>query len=277
MEENKEMKDIKLKKKYSLLDFHRMESKEKDNKLLPIKNINLQPNKTTDLTISNKNLPMMTTPRTNIEKIIETLNDIADEFDEQKKCEYKMKTEWVIKEILSNKMYKYENLSENSVEEKFFQFFSPDYEEPIKTIQDITEEDEALETDLNALEKESNEGNESPQTNFKFNINIKPPTKLPRSITSFITPLKAEEFGPEFDVFDYAEKIGRENLLHQVFKVSINFKDVFNLLKSTKVDDYIEELRRGYISEKDAFYHNVSSIRLILLGLSCRGCSSRRS
>lgn len=255
-----------LKKKYSLVDFHKRESVDKDkneaNKLFN-KNTNLNPNTIPhDLNVgygfSNKNLPMMTTPRTNIEKIIETLNDIADEFDLQNKPEFCSKTQWVIKEILSNKMYKYEETTETSAEEsKLFQFYSPDYEDQNTIKRDIIEENEALETDLYELEKENNQSSKTINSNMRLCINIKPPTKTSSFINTSIAPLKPEEFGPEFDVFDYAEKVGRENLLRQVFRASITYKDTFNLLKSSKIDNYIEELRKGYTSEKDAFYHNV--------------------
>jgi hypothetical protein len=278
------------KKKYSLFEFHKDNSNNKiisidNNKLLPIKNYApIGSNNTADLSKSNKNLPhSIVTPRTNIEKIIEALNDISDEFEDQDKLDYKKKTQWVIKEILGNKMYKYEEFSEGSVEEsKLFQLYSPDFDEDVKKTsigEDIVEDtkedlidDDDIEDNIqdDKSKHQSTISNKPSALLFKININ-KPPMKTTSFINSFISPLKYESFGTDFDVFDYAEKVGRENVLKQIFKAAMTYKDVYTLLKSSHIENYLEELRIGYSSQPGAYYHNVSSYKsyYILLGFSC--------
>ena len=58
------------------------------------------------------------------------------------------------------------------------------------------------------------------------------------------------EFGVNFDVFSYADKVGRVNMLRQVILSSFNYKDIISMLKTSYLDDYIEDLREGYTSER---------------------------
>lgn len=194
-----------------------------------------------------KALPL-TTPRTNIEKVIEILKEISDEFDLDEDYEYKGKTQWVIKEIVSNKMFKFEENSDTSKEQNMlFQLYSPDFEE--NTVQklnssEISIKDEDLERHDHEIE------------NFKIEINS---PILSNTIDNNNMPLiPLEKFGVYFDVFEYAENFSRENMLIQVFNSAMAYKDIYSLLKTSCVPSFIEELRIGYTSEVGAFYHNVS-------------------
>ena len=243
------------KKKLNIFDYQKKDTMVlplKNNKLLlPLSNFDRNfTNKTADLTLGTKKPIPYTpvTPRTNLEKVIETLNDIAEEFEILQMEEYKNKTEWVMKEILSNKMYKYDTKSQHSRDDnKFFQLYSQDFDEDEHKISNssILKEDEREYDDESQLSQESNQ----------FVIEIKPPTSG-YSTKSLFTPIDLSTFGVNFDVFQYAEKVGRENLMSNVFKSVMSYKDCNNLLKSTYIDNFIEELRKGYTTEKDAFYHN---------------------
>jgi len=68
---------------------------------------------------------------------------------------------------------------------------------------------------------------------------------------------KFEEFGPEFDVFEYAEKIGRENLLFNVSYPIFHYKNINKFINFYKFPDFINQIRIGYTLPPDAFYHNV--------------------
>jgi hypothetical protein len=243
------------KKKLNIFDFQKKETMiipQKNNKLLlPLNNFDRNfTNKTADLTLGIKKPIQYTcpTPRTNLEKVIETLNDIAEEFEILEMEEYKNKTEWVIKEILSNKMYKYDTKSQNSKDDnKFFQLYCQDFDEDENKISNssILKEDEREYDDESQLSQERSQ----------FVIQIKPPS-VTTSTLSLFKPIDISSFGVNFDVFEYAQRVGRENLMSNIFKSVLSYKECSNLLKSSYVDNFIEELRKGYTSEKDAFYHN---------------------
>lgn len=210
----------------------------------------------------NKAVPM-TTPRTNIEKVIEILKEISDEFDLDEDYDFKAKTQWVIKEIVSNKMFKFEENSDTSKEQNMlFQLYSPDFEE--NTVQK-----------LNTSELSINEEDlEEDKENYNIMINC-PKAVKDDKILPYI-PL--EKFGVRFDVFEYAEKASHEKMLYQVFNSSLSYKDISSLLKETCIAPFIEELRLGYTSEAGAFYHNVRNFYYNMkIGFSCFRCASRSS
>lgn len=239
-----------------IIDFCKKESAEignyDKNRLLPLANFRNFNNKTADLTLSTKQTPFLsTTPRTNLERVIETLNDIADEFNSNNNTEYKLKTKWVIKEILSNKMYKYETRSQNSKEEnRLLQLYSPDFDEEFEVKLNQS-------NSLKEVDKEYEEDNQISEEGNQFVIKIKEPIKSSPTQT-LVKPIQLSSFGVNFDVFSYAETVGRVNLMSSVFKSVMSYKDCYSLLKTSYVDNYVEGLRKGYTSEKGAFYHNVS-------------------
>lgn len=68
---------------------------------------------------------------------------------------------------------------------------------------------------------------------------------------------KIEEFGPEFDVFEFAKKNGRENLLLNVSYPIFHYKNINKFINFKKFPDFINQIRIGYTLPPDAFYHNV--------------------
>ena len=222
-----------------------------NNKLLPL-NINNKSHlnsNTAELKISSNKLlnQISSTPRTNLERIMEILNDISEEFEKLNKPDYKLKAEMVIKEVLDNKMYKYEEFKSNSDEEaKLLQLYSPDYE-------DVREEEDDLVNDnLNSQNKTNNN-----LMNSSFKINISSPFTNNKNTNSLVENIKYTEFGTHFDVFQIGDKYGREQLLNQVVRAAFSYKEVISYVKSTYLDDYVEELRKGYTEQPNAFYHNV--------------------
>lgn len=94
----------------------------------------------------------------------------------------------------------------------------------------------------------------------KSNLNIKKFYRTQSiSIDKLIKPLDYTKFGVYFDVFAYAEEIGRIFLLKQVTLAALSYKEVYSFLKSGNLENYIEELRLGYTSESNSYYHNVSN------------------
>jgi hypothetical protein len=80
--------------------------------------------------------------------------------------------------------------------------------------------------------------------------------------TNWISNLKGpklEEFGPQFDVFDYAEKNGRENLLLSVSQPIFKYKNINKYIDFYKFPEFINQIRGGYTSSPDAFYHTVKT------------------
>jgi hypothetical protein len=74
--------------------------------------------------------------------------------------------------------------------------------------------------------------------------------------------LKLHSFGPEFDIFTYALKIERESVLFNVAKPIFTYKDINKFLKSSKIQDYINEIRIGYTMNENALYHSVNKIEI---------------
>lgn len=68
---------------------------------------------------------------------------------------------------------------------------------------------------------------------------------------------KLEEFGPEFDVFDFSEKFGRENLLLSVSQPIFHYKNINKFINFSKFPEFINQIRIGYTSAPNAFYHTV--------------------
>lgn len=76
--------------------------------------------------------------------------------------------------------------------------------------------------------------------------------------TKILKSISYKEFGVYFDVFAYSEEIGRIFMLKQVFMASLAYRNIYNLITTSHVDNFIEGLRLGYTKEITAYYHNVS-------------------
>lgn len=66
-------------------------------------------------------------PKTKLERVLEYLSDILAEFEKNENEEFVIKTEWVIKEIKANKMYKYEEQGD-PMQNKLLSLYSPDFD-----------------------------------------------------------------------------------------------------------------------------------------------------
>jgi len=209
-----------MKKTISFSDFKKLDILKKNQsnrRLNPINVIKIESSKS-NIKISINEPP---TPTTNIEKVVEFLNEIIEEFDIKKDTAMKNKASYVMNEIISHKMYNYEPTTSKE-HMNFFQLYSSNIEDSIVSIK--KEEDKII-------LKEN-------KPNFTL-INI-------------------EEFGVEFDVFSYADKVGWLNMLKQVSLSAFAYKGLMKLLKIEYLENYIEEIRLGYTSEEHAYYHNVS-------------------
>jgi hypothetical protein len=71
--------------------------------------------------------------------------------------------------------------------------------------------------------------------------------------------LKFQNFGPEFDLFSYAEKFNSnsDRVLFNVVKPIFTYKDINKFLKYSKMQDYVNEIRIGYTMNENAIYHSV--------------------
>lgn len=213
-----------MKKTISFSDFKKldiMKKNQSNRKLNPVNMIKIESSKS-NIKITINEPP---TPTTNIEKVVEFLNEIIEEFDIKKDTTMRNKASYVMNEIISHKMYNYEP-STSKEHMNFFQLYSSNIEDSI--ISNKKEEDKLC-------LKEN-------KPNFTL-INI-------------------EEFGVEFDVFSYAEKVGRLNMLKQVSISAFAYKGLMQLLKTEYLENYLEEIRQGYTSEEHAYYHNVSILKI---------------
>ena len=89
---------------------------------------------------------------------------------------------------------------------------------------------------------------------FKRNVRKFPTANLKSSV--FGNVLSYKLFGVEFDVFKYSEEVGRINLLKNITIASFSYKNCNNRLNLTCFNNFIEEIKNGYTSEKGAIYHN---------------------
>lgn len=80
---------------------------------------------------------------------------------------------------------------------------------------------------------------------------------------------KLDQFGPEFDVFDYAEKNGRDNLLNRITRPIFKYKNINKYIDFNKFPEFINQIRIGYTSSSDAFYHTVKYLLLNYVYLIC--------
>lgn len=278
-------------------------------------------------------------PKTRIEVVIEYLYEILHKFESYNNDEYVFKTECVIKEIKSNKMYKYEQQLD-PMQNKLLNLYSPDFYKEEKDedseknlciseneVEEEADEEESLKTKGNEMLIQVDKPKESSSTSknsFKLQINYSEPTKDQNqktqvdnekqlevintddvdqkdlkiisnkkssidsqpstnlivnkikderrksnickkfyrtqsiSIEKLIKPLDYNKFGVYFDVFGYADEVGRIFLLKQVTLAAFSYKEVYSFLKSSYLENYVEELRMGYTCESNAYYHNVS-------------------
>lgn len=324
-------------------------------------------------------------PKTRIEIIIEYLNEIMQKFEEYNNEEYVYKTQFVIKEVTSNKLFKYENQGD-PIQNKLLSLYSPEFNDKEK-IDDENSEDEKSEYEIveddneddfiiQVNNKEIDTFNDDVDKNdeeialpkirkvvIKHNssINISKKDESSSNITNnllkvktissnnvinkiidnydddnndkkkeeanylkeksqdildennkeiknnsdninkaqintqsidkdksvktevikrlsdrrqstikklkrtssiligekLIKPLDIKDFGVNFDVFSYAEEVGRIYLIKQVSIAAFNYREVYGLLKTSYFENYFEEIRKGYTQEEFAFYHNV--------------------
>ena len=87
-------------------------------------------------------------------------------------------------------------------------------------------------------------------------IPVEPVTPLMRP-NNELHNLKFHTFGPEFDIFAYAQKVEKETVLFNVVKPIFTYKDINKFLKSSKIQDYVNEIRIGYTMNENALYHCV--------------------
>ena len=73
-----------------------------------------------------------------------------------------------------------------------------------------------------------------------------------------IPQIDTGKFGVDFDVFNYSNEVGKQNLLKSMFCSAFSYKDIISLLNLDSINNYLDELRIGY-SYDSAFYHNVSN------------------
>lgn len=81
-----------------------------------------------------------------------------------------------------------------------------------------------------------------------------------RSDNSHLHNLKFQDLGPEFDLFVYSEKVGRERVLFNVAKPIFTYSDINKFLKLSKFQDYINEIRIGYTMNPNSIYHSVLEV-----------------
>jgi len=245
--------------KFSIVSSEFMSSKNINSPLKMKKNkINMNIYNSANL---NKGNSIKDSPKTNIERIMERLKEIAKEFKELGKPEFVEKTNWIITEISLNKMYKFdESLRE-------FEFLKNYYPETLsingrsQSSKSINKNEITIKKCKSIVAKEIETGISRGQTIKSENSN----SLFEKSYFSFedklLEPLDIKTFGVNFDVFSYGEKIGRKNLVKQIALSAFTYKDIHFLLNSNKLIDNLEEVRLGYSSEPNAFYHNVSFLR----------------
>jgi len=239
-------------------------------------------------------------PKTNLEKVIESLYDIKDQFVKLNNKEYTEKVNWVINEVNSNKMYYYahESSISNTEESKYLSLYSPDFDRDKDYCHTVKHSKTNLFKDCDVKEKkESNKGNKGRSSQMIISINNKPINKafdenlsncektetqtgnlfVDNNLSSeikkpfstqcvvektfdklFIKPLNCKDFGVNFDVFSYADEVGRVFMLWQISLASFAYNDIYTMLNISYLENYIEELRLGYTSQPSAYYHNVS-------------------
>ena len=207
--------------------------------------------------------------KTTIEKIFEGLREIKCFFEKTDNEELELKTEWIINELTSNKLY---NFAENEeFNKKFLKIYSPDndFEEDLKEVRSNSHDvfDSQKDTSMKTKNKDSakkmvgfNVDNVKENSEDNQDELFKRKVKKQASIimeNKILKSLSYKEFGVNFDVFAYSEEIGRIFMLKQVFMASLAYRNVYNLIKTSYVDNFIEGLRLGYTKEITAYYHNV--------------------
>lgn len=201
------------------------------------------------------NLTLKDTPKTHFEKVIETIRDIQTKFEMKGNKVLKNKSQIVINELLSNKMYRFEHKGEvDSEQHLFFSLYTTDYNTTYEKV--VVLEGKSDEPSKGLLYATTEILNPSKRT-----VNLRKAVQI-------------SSFGVKFDVFSIADEIGKHNMFHSVANASFGYKDVYKILKTSYLDDFIEEIRKGYTSESEAFYHNVIiliiSFRIFTLRMLCR-------
>lgn len=207
--------------------------------------------------------------KTNIEKIFDNLREIKHFFANSQNEDLELKTEWIINELNSNKLYDFAENEEFN--KKFLKIYSPynDFEYEEKEMRSNSHDVFDSQRDNTVKNKNSSKkmvgfnvdntkeviskstNDDSFKREVKKQASIVMETKILKSISY-------KEFGVYFDVFAYSEEIGRIFMLKQVFMASLAYRNIYNLITTSHVDNFIEGLRLGYTKEITAYYHNVS-------------------
>lgn len=95
--------------------------------------------------------------------------------------------------------------------------------------------------------------------------NINSDYKLETELLENLKAPKMQEFGPEFDVFDFAEKNGRETCLLSVSHPIFHYKNINKYIDFYKFPDFVNQIRIGYTSSPDAHYHTVIKIHIFFI------------
>lgn len=174
-------------------------------------------------------------PKTKLEKVVENLKEIMYKFKAKGKENFHNKAKQVIYELLSsNTIYRYDDDGANSKEIEFLEQYTSGCF--------IKLEDKLERADVSKYQTITVEIKNQFQPCLSLNL------------------IKINDFGVNFDVFSYSEKVGRKNMFINIAVISFSYKEVNKLLKTTYLNDYLLKLWEGYTSQADAFYHNVRLI-----------------
>lgn len=172
-------------------------------------------------------------PKTRLEKVVENLREIMAKFKSKGNDKYQNKAKQVIYELLSsNTMYRYDDDGANSKEIEFLEQY-------------------ASGCPINLEEKKGRTNVNKYQT-----ITVEIQNQISTQLNQQLIGLK--EFGVNFDVFSYSDKVGRNSMFANVAVIAFTYRDVNKLLKTTYLNDFLNKLWEGYTSESEAFYHNVT-------------------
>lgn len=182
-----------------------------------------------------KNMISKPKPITKLEKIINIMQKINIKLNEYKEESLAEEAEWAINELLKGQLFSYSN-EDNSILNK---------------------------------SKFENDQEHMFLNHFYFNQNINPEIQLFETISpiepsspslissSKLQNIKFDEFGPNFDIFNYSDMIGREKVLLTITKQIFSYKDLNKFIKNSIIDDFLAEIRLGYTLNQSAIYHNV--------------------
>lgn len=183
-------------------------------------------------------------PETTIEKIIKIIKNIKEKLAFYKELDLVEDAEWIIREVLKNDIYRFN--VEDDLSSKMDREFYNEYSSF------------KLYDNLLVNEKTSTPSCRTDSTNSSTSLlNFKPLSPITPSNKQLIdTELVNTDLGPNFDIFKFSDEIGRENVLKKVTDLCFSYKNVSSLLDKDSLDNFIEEIRLGYVNNKAAKYHS---------------------